>query len=254
MHLDIAEQILVHPKLAAPIRSCLADHWSAFYLGSIAADYQSIGNVPREATHFYGLPMAVTEAVGWDKLQLEHPELADSSNLDVQSAIFLAAYGAHLHYDVVWYKQILVPFFWLSDRWEGVSKRDRFTVHNMLLTYLSGVSLARLPVSAETTLAAAHPNYAMPFIDIALLSKWQQLIVDQLAPGAPIHTVQIYAERLGMTPDEFAAKLRDQAWLQSQLFDRVPLAAVEEIFEQALDESVQLINSFLGAFTRGTAT
>ena len=245
MHLDIAEQILAHPQLDADVRTRLAADWPAFYLGSVAADYQSIGDVPREVTHFYPVPMPMDEAVGWEKLQTVHPELTESHLLDAQTAIFIAAYAAHLHYDVVWYKQILIPYFWLSDQWEGVSKRERFTIHNVLLTYLDGVSLRKLPNSAETTLANAASQYELPFIYTPLLAEWHQMLVTQLAPDAPIRTVEIYAERLGITPDEFAAKLRDDTWLQSQLFNRVPLEAVHAVFAQALDDSVQLINQYL---------
>ena len=245
MHLDIAEQILAHPQLDAEVRSRLATQWPAFYLGSVAADYQSIGDVPREVTHFYPVPMPMDEVVGWQKLQTAHPELADSQNLDEQTAIFVAAYAAHLHYDVVWYKQILIPYFWLSNQWEGVSRRERFTIHNVLLTYLDGVSLGKLPDSAENTLTNATNPYDIPFIDTPLLSEWHQMLVTQLAPNAPIRTVEIYAGRLKITPDEFAAKLRDAEWLQSQLFDRVPLEAVHAVFAQALDDSVQLINQYL---------
>lgn len=245
MHLDIAEQIRAHPQLNPRVAARLEAHWSAFYLGSIAADYQSIGDVPREVTHFYTLPMPENEPVGWEKLLQTYPELADETALDEQTAVFLAAYAAHLHYDVVWFKQVLIPFFWLSDKWEGVSRRERFTIHNVLLTYMTGVSLGRLPFSAENTLANASTNYNLPFIDPPLLTRWHQLIVEQLAPNAPIQTIQIYAQRLGITPDEFAAKLNDPEWLQSQLFDRVPLEAVEAIFAQTLDESVALINAYL---------
>ena len=245
MHLDIAEQIRAHPQLDESVRTRLITNWPAFYLGSIAADYQSIGDVPREVTHFYRLPMPQDEPVGWGKLQATHPDLANGSELDEQTAIFLAAYAAHLHYDVVWYKHILLPFFVFSDKWEGVARRDRFTIHNVLLAYLNGVSLGRLPNSAETTLAQATTTYTLPFLHNDLLNQWHQMIVTQLAPNAPIQTVQIYAERLGITPTEFAAKLHDNIWLQSQLFNRVPLDAIHAIFEQALAESVMLINDYL---------
>ena len=100
-------------------------------------------------------------------------------------------------------------------------------------------------IAAEKTLATATTQYNLPFIDPPLLARWHQLIVEQLVPNAPVRTIQIYAQRLGITADAFAAKLNDPQWLQSQLFDRVPLEAVEAIFDQALDESVRLINAYL---------
>ncbi|MGB1250939.1 MAG: hypothetical protein ACPG8W_10025, partial [Candidatus Promineifilaceae bacterium] len=227
------------------IRLRLVEHWPAFYLGSIAADYQSMGDVPREVTHFYPVPMPMDKPVGWERLLLDLPALARSASVDPQSAVFLAAYAAHLHYDVVWYKDILLPFFWLSDQWEGVSRRERLTIHNVLLTYLDSDSLGKLPASAENTLASADNPYALPFIQTDLLNQWHNMIVTQLAPNAPIHTVEIYAERIGITPDKFAAKLRDDDWMQSQVFDRVPLDAVHAIFDQALTDSVHLINTYL---------
>ena len=67
----------------------------------------------------------------------------------------------------------------------------------------------------------------------------------QLLPGGASQTVEIYAGRLQMTPEAFADKLNDGAWLQKNLFARVPVMAVQGLLAAAVPASIQLINDYL---------
>jgi hypothetical protein len=243
MHLDFAERMRQHAALC--VGDKLDAHWSAFYLGNIAADYQAIADIPREVTHFYALPMPQDEAVGWERLLLEQPTLASADNHPPSEAIFLAGYAVHLLFDVVWYKQVLIPHFWLNKRWDGVERRERFLAHNILLAFFDQMALQTLPKSAESTLAAADPKIELPFIEIPDLTRWQNFIVAQLKPNAMTETVAIYAERLGIESAEFAAHLNDPAWMRAHVFDRVPRAPIEQIFDDTIDACVALLNAYL---------
>lgn len=243
MHLDFTEQMRNHTALS--VGEQLDAHWSAFYLGNIAADYQAIADMPREKTHFYKVPMPLDEAVGWERLLIEQPALGVARNFSAEKATFLAGYAVHLMFDVVWYKQVLIPFFWLNERWEGVERRERFLAHNILLAFFDQVALGKLPDGAERTLAAANPVIDLSFIEIPDLLRWQNFIVAQLKPEAMTETVRIYAERLGVTSAEFAAHLDDPTWMQHHVFDRVPRAPVEQIFDETIEQCVAFLNSYL---------
>ncbi len=243
MHLDFAERMRQHAALR--VGEKLDAHWPAFYLGNIAADYQAIADMPREQTHFYSLPMPQDEAVGWERLIVEQPALGVAAHHSAEKALFLAGYAVHLLFDVVWYKQVLIPFFWLNERWKGIERRERFLAHNILLAFFDQMALGKLPTSAENVLASADPKIELSFIEIPDLTRWQAFIVAQLRPNALTETVRIYAERLGVESAEFAAHLSDPAWMQDHVFDRVPRAPVEQIFDETIDACILFLNNYL---------
>ncbi len=242
MHLHVAEQIRAHPALAGPARDQVIGHFPAFYLGSVAPDVQTISGVPREATHFYTLPPQA-EAQAHETMLAHYPELAAVDRLPPDQAVFIAAYSAHLMLDLRWYWEVLLPYFAQSPGW--LDHRQRFLAHNTLLTYLDTLALASLPATAGATLAAAEPDNWLPFAGDADLIRWQEMLVAQLQPGAPIHTVQIYAGRLSMSPDDFAAHLAEPAWMEEQIFGKAPLDQVQAMLHSAVDESVDLIHRYL---------
>lgn len=245
MHLDFAERMRQHSALR--VGELLDAHWSAFYLGNIAADYQAIADIPRDRTHFYRLPMPQDEAVGWERLVIEQPNLAKSEIHTPNKAVFLAGYAVHLFFDVVWYKQVLIPYFWLNKRWDGVERRERFLAHNILLAFFDQVALGKLPDSAEFHLSKANPKIDLSFIEVSDLTRWQNFIVEQLKPGAMTETVRIYAERLGVESAEFAAHLHDPVWMQTHVFKRVPRAPIEQIFDRTIADCVAFLNDYFAA-------
>jgi hypothetical protein len=44
-----------------------------------------------------------------------------------------------------------------------------------------------------------------------------------------------------MTPAEFAASLEDPDWMEAHVFDRLPVAEIQEILQAALPRSVDLL-------------
>lgn len=244
----------MHLKMAEAMRSELADgangrllrqlcdHWPAFYLGSVAPDYQTICDVPREVTHFYHLPPD-PENKAYPRMFATHPELASAAQLDPDHAVFIAAYAAHLLLDIIWFWDVLVPHFVQRDDLGG--RHERFLVHNIVLTYLDRQSVASLPPTAAATLAAAAPDCWLPFAGDGELQAWQRLLVDQLRPGATIRTVEIYAGRMAMTPAEYAARLDDPVWMQANVFDRVPVEQIQARLATAVAESITVIANYL---------
>jgi hypothetical protein len=242
MHLQIAERILSDASLSDRTRRTLQAHYPAFYLGSVAPDYQTICNVPRETTHFYNLPPDDGDRA-YPKLLSSFPELAQQIRRSREQAVFIAAYCAHLMLDLRWYHEILTPYFVEPLEWE--SHHQRFVVHNTLLTYLDKQAVKALPDSAAGILTVAKPKGWLPFARDEELIEWRDLLVAQLRPGALLRTVEIYAKRLFLTPEEFASNLEEPAWMEAYLFSRVPIPDVQNILTSAVTESVGIMTALL---------
>jgi hypothetical protein len=241
MHLQIAERVRASHQFSGEARRLVEQQWPAFYLGSVAADVQTVSHAPRDQTHFYGLPPDPHRPVH-ELMFSQHPSLAGAGRLPPAQAVFVAAYAAHLMLDVRWYWDVLTPYFINADWGEH---RHRFLIHNSLLTYLDQIALAALPASADETLAAAAPDSWLPFVADADLTCWRDMLVQQLRPGAMSQTVEVYARRLGITPADFAANLRDPAWMDDQVFRNVPLPRVQTMLDEAVGQSITLINDYL---------
>jgi hypothetical protein len=242
MHLQLAERVLAHERLDENVRTLLYDHYPAFYLGNVAADFQTICDIPRENTHFYDLPPA-RDARAYPEMLVRYPQLAQVDGLPGDQAVFIAAYCTHLMLDLRWYHEVLIPYFVAPSGWP--SHRQRFIIHNTLLTYLDKLAVESLPAAAGEILAAARPCHWLPFARDEDLIDWQEMLVAQLAPGALLQTVAIYAGRLSMSPKEFAANLADPEWMIDHVFQKAPLEAVQGMLTSAVSESVGLITDYL---------
>ncbi|MDX1662339.1 MAG: zinc dependent phospholipase C family protein [Candidatus Promineifilaceae bacterium] len=243
MHLQVAEQIRAHPDLPAEVAACLDAHWPAFYLGNVAADFQTISATPREVAHFYRLP-PTPGVEAYEEMLRRHPELASSAHLASAHAVFIAGYLAHLLLDLRWYWEVLVPYFVEAEGWPA-DHRERFLAHNILLTYLDNLASGSLPADAGAILAQAQPHRWLPFAGDGDLIRWRDMLSDQLRPGATTKTILIYAGRMNMAPDALKERLDDAEWMEEQVFRRVPLEAVQDTLTKGVESSVQLVKHYL---------
>lgn len=244
MHLHIAEQInqLAQQNSNGRLHQALAAEWPAFYLGSVAPDVNAISAIPRSGTHFYSMPPA-QEEMAYPTMLAQYPQLKYDAAISAAQAMCVAAYSAHLMLDLIWLREVVYPFFYLPKTLGDRQQRE--LTHFILLTYLDTIALNALPETAVITLAAAQSQQWLPFVDDAVLTEWRDLLVAQLTPGAPVKTVEIYAGRLGMSPDEFATNLQDPAWMQTQVFDKIPVDQVQAILHTAVPQSIELIDNYL---------
>lgn len=242
-HLHIAEQMAARLAAEGP---CLLDllrrHWPAFYLGQVAPDVQDIAGLGRPQTHFYETPPE-PDNMAYPRMWAAYPQLADAARISPAQAVFVAGYSAHLLLDLVWFREVLLPFFvqatHLGDR------AQRRLLHHVLLTYIDGLAYAALPPTAVATLAAAQPQKWLPFVADRHLQAWRDVLVAQLLPGAPLQTVSFYARRLGMPVEQFAAYMSDADWLATQFFSLVPVEKVLARLETVVGESITLTQSYL---------
>ncbi|MGB3713829.1 MAG: zinc dependent phospholipase C family protein [Candidatus Promineifilaceae bacterium] len=234
----MAERILDDGRLDPQVRLLLEEQLPAYYLGNVAPDYQTISSIPREKTHFYDLPPNLSDDACLTMLT-QYPELSAARASSQAQATFISAYCSHLLLDLRWYHDILIPFFLGPSDWKD--HRHRFIVHNTLLTYLDKQALYSLPESAAETLEAAKPNGWLPFASNSDLLAWRDFLVSQMRPGATPQTVEIFAGRLSMSPEQFSENLDRPEWMEEHVFTKVSLDSVLAILTTAIGDGIDLI-------------
>lgn len=243
MHLHIAEQIRAQAGGNGRLASILNASWPAFYLGSVAPDCQTVAHISREQTHFYDVPPE-PENLAYPRMLAQYPQLANGPGLPPAQAMFVAAYSVHLLYDLIWFRDVLLPYFVNAGQWvDGL--KERYMVHHIVLTYLDKLAYESLPETAVSTLSAAQPDHWLPFISDEALCQWQHQLTAQLEPTGELETINVYAGRLGITPAEFAANLDDTDWMEAHVFQNVPVGAIQQKLETAVTDSIALICQYL---------
>ena len=244
MHLQIAEDIRaqIGQRADGRLKRLLEQEWSAFYMGSVAADFQTICDIPRAETHFYDMPPAPDDKA-YPLMLANYPELAQVAALPDDKAVFVAAYCVHLMLDLLWFREVLVPYFVEAPEWGDFPTRR--LVHHILLAYLDNLAENTLPETSADVLAAAQPHQWLPFAADVDLVNWRDMLVAQLQPGAISQTVQIYADRLQMSPDEFEERLQDPEWVEAQVFTNIPVTEVQAKLKAAVPHSIDIIKDYL---------
>lgn len=243
MHLRIAELIRKQAGDKGRLSSLLSASWPAFYLGSVAADCQKIAGISREATHFYGLPPQ-PDNQAYPRMLAEYPQLADGPALPPEQAMFVAAYSIHLMVDLIWFRDVLMPYFVNAKKWAATFEERRM-VHHIVLTYLDKLAYESLPETAVSTLSSAQPDHWLPFISDEALCQWQNLLVAQLEPAGELETINVYAGRQGITPASFSANLDSPEWMETHVFQYIPVGEIEAKLETAVTDSITLICDYL---------
>lgn len=237
-HLRLAQELLA----AADCPPLLAAQASAFLLGNIAPDAQTLTGQTREATHFFDVPMRdLTPA--WHNLFRQHPGLADSTALPGAHAAFLSGYLCHLALDQLWISHIFDPVFGEGARWSNF--RRRLFLHNVLRIYLDKLDRPALKNGLGEALARARPQGWLAFLTDEALSRWRDFVADQLADGAEAQTIEVFAKRMSLSPGDFTALLESPAAMQAQLFDRIPLSTLDDFRARGLVRSREVIEAYL---------
>ncbi|MFL7839951.1 MAG: zinc dependent phospholipase C family protein [Candidatus Promineifilaceae bacterium] len=245
MHLQLSDALHAlasqQQDMDAGLQIALAEYWSAFYLGSVAPDYQTICGIPRIETHFYKNPPE-SEDVAQRNMLAMYPQLYPGQSLDPQQAMFVAAYLGHLQIDLIWHFDVVLPYFMNNSDLED--HHQAYLVHLTLLTYLDNLAFQALPNKAVDVLSAADYDHWLPFVEVEQMNAWRDFLVEQMAPGRTTQTVQIFAHRLRMTTDEFNAKLGDPDWMNEELFSHIPVAAIQQRLQESVPESLAFIEAY----------
>jgi hypothetical protein len=241
-HLSIAEEVRAHPALPEDLRARLGREWPAFLLGNTAPDVQVVSGQKREATHFFQVPPQ-GETHPADRLLAEYPILADLAALSPARAAFLAGYRCHLAADFDWIRTLFLPIFGPRAGWETFP--HRLYIHNILRTWLDEQVLPGLPGDIAACLAAAEPQGWLPFVQDRHLAQWRDYLQAQLLPGAASRTVEVFARRQGLSPEDFAALLGSEDRLEAEVFAHAPRQVLVEYRQRLLETSLQLVQQTL---------
>ena len=241
-HLSIGEELLRHPALPAEARSFLVAWRGEFLFGNTAADVQVVSGQPREATHFFDLPIRPGLPPPWQALLSQHPRLADPAGLPPAQAAFLAGYLCHLQADYLWVREIFAPVFGPHCAWGSFGQR--LYLHNVLRSYLDRRVLPEL-AGKHAYLSQVEPQAWLPFTTDRHLRAWRDLLFPQLQPGANVQTVEVFARRQGISAQDYYALLDSEERMRREVFVRLPPEQVESYRQGLVDKNLQLLSDYL---------
>jgi hypothetical protein len=239
-HLAAAGELLAHSALDPGAQAALDAELPAFLLGNIAPDVQTVSGQPREATHFFPVPLNGAPLAA-RRLLDRYPTLAAPASLPSAQSAFLAGYLAHLVFDQLWVAQIFEPVFGPAQAWADF--RERLYLHNALRAHLDSQDLALLGPEMPKRLQSAEPSAWLPFEADNHLRTWRDLVADQLGPGAG-RTVEVFAERMRADPAAFARLLASPGELEERVLSRLPPEAVLNYRASALQAAAGLITAY----------
>ena len=239
-HLAAAPEILSCPELSPEAAAALQAEWPAFLFGNTAPDAQTVSGQPREATHFFRVPMQTAQPAG-PQMMASYPALSVRPALPAAQAAFIAGYLAHLEFDQIWIRDIFQPFFGEQPVWG--SFRERLYLHNVLRAAVDADDLACLGPAVAQDLTSAAPDGWLPFVDDHHLHAWRDLIADQLSSGAG-RTVEVFAKRSRVDPAEFAALLASPEQMEQRVYSHLPPGRLAAYRERALAGSARIISAY----------
>ncbi|MBN1876987.1 MAG: hypothetical protein JXA33_22385 [Anaerolineae bacterium] len=191
-------RVIKSSELPDSIREHIMEASGAYLLGTTAVDVQSVTQQPRIETHFYHLPPPECPRAVETMLAL-YPGLADPYVLSPEYAAFVSGYLIHLVWDEVWAWKVFIPFYYSSGLW--TDRRTRSVHHNALRVLLDRDAERELRKGTTLTalLREVAPDHWLPFVEEGALQYWRDWVVTQLADPQAVQTVQVFAERMGVT-------------------------------------------------------
>jgi hypothetical protein len=227
--------------LPRPAYDALCTEEPAFFLGCVAPDAQTVSGQPREATHFFYVPLR-DSVPAIQHLFDAHPELAQPLALPGAQAVFLSGYLTHLALDELWVRDVFEPIFGSRAHWGTFV--ERLYLHNALRSHLDASDRKRLPGSTAATLRSVYPRGYCPFISDETLLHWRDLIAEQLSPGQATRTVEVFAQRMGADPHAFAALLASPEAMRRRIFDRLPDGLLERFYREGLGMCETMLQTY----------
>ena len=241
-HLSVAEDLLRRSELPAGNLKLLLEYRPAFLLGNTAPDVQTVSGQSRQATHFFEVPILPGAPPAWEKLLALHPSLARSRQ-SPEGAAFLSGYLCHLQADWQWVVKIFSPVFGPRAGWKTF--RRRLYLHNVLRAYLDQQILDQLRPELGVELGQAFPGQWLPFVEDANLCQWRDFLAQQLHPGSKVQTVEVFAARQGLEPQEYYALLSSEERLEQEIFNRLPRQVLQGYRQRLLEANTRLIVAYL---------
>jgi hypothetical protein len=244
-HLSIAEELLNNPKLPEETRIFLRRHYPAFLFGNTAPDVQVISGQERRATHFFILPILPSSQPAWEKLLQTYPYLSGQAGFLTPQNAFLAGYLCHLQADWIWITDIFLPIFGPDLSWSTFPQR--LYLHNVLRSYLDHKVLPTLPTDTSQQLRHVRPKKWLPFVSDYHLIGWRDYLAQQLEPGATAKTVEVFAARQGISPQDFYDLLDSEEHMNAEVFVHLPREQLQTFRQYLIEANLQLLRSYFNA-------
>lgn len=241
-HLSVAEDLLRRSDLSVGNLELLLEYRPAFLLGNTAPDVQTVSGQARQTTHFFDVPILPGMRPAWERLLIAHPSLVQGCP-SPEGAAFLAGYLCHLQADWLWVVEIFSPVFGPRAGWQTF--RQRLYLHNVLRAYLDQQIFEGLAPEMGVELGRVLPRDWLPFVEDDFLFVWRDFLAQQLHPGAKAQTVEVFAARQGLEPQEFYTMLSSKERLDQEIFDRLPRQVLMGYRQRLLMKSAQLIEKYL---------
>jgi hypothetical protein len=243
-HLAFAQRLRDDSTVPSTLRGLIETEWSAFLLGSVAADGHILEGVGREVTHFYAYDRPM-EDHPWRVMVNQYPALMNAET--TADRAFVAGYVGHLSMDEIWSLHMLHPHF--ADR-EWAPRAQRFLMLHILLIYMDERDLAVLPNEMANQLRAAQPESWLPFLGDEMLIQWRDLIYRQIKPGGTSETLEIFGQRIHQTPEQLRSILDSPERMQNDLWIHISPALLHEIEEQMYSHAREQMMEYLNEAMR----
>jgi hypothetical protein len=241
-HLTIAQNLLDKDAFSPDVQEILERQRGAFLFGNTAADVQVLSGQKRQATHFFKLPLHSNPVVPWQRMLEAYPELRGSHQVTETQAAFIAGYLCHLLADWRWIGNIFVPAFGLQATWSIFPQR--LYLHNVLRAYLDQQIIPELTNGASEKIGKVIPDGWLPFVKDPFLFAWRDYLAEQLQPGAKVYTVEVFAERQGISPEEYRTLLGSEERMEKEIFTHLTRQELDDYRQQIDAESIALVNAY----------
>jgi hypothetical protein len=241
-HLNVAKELLNHPALEA-WQPFLEAHRGAFLFGNTAPDVQTVSGQSRPATHFFDIPLRNNTTLPWMAMLDRYAGLTNPQRMVEHQAAFIAGYLCHLQADWFWVKQIFVPNFVKSNPMGSFPKR--LYLHNVLRSYLDLEILPGVSNGMSAELKNTTSRGWLPFVQDAHLNAWRDFLTGQLEPGAPVKTVEVFAARQGVPPENYYLLLQSEDRMETEVFAHLPRERLQRYRQSLIDANIELLQSYL---------
>ena len=105
--------------------------------------------------------------------------------------------------------------------------------------------LTVLPAQTGVDLAKAMPMSWLPFTSDYLLRQWRDFLAYQLHPGSSTKTIEVFAARQGIPPENYYRLLSSDGLMDDLIFSRISQSDLEAYRRQLLSENVTLLQRYL---------
>lgn len=243
-HLSIASEIANHQQLNPGIMRLIQENLGAFYLGNTAPDVQVLSGQKRSVTHFFHVPIAPYAKVPWESIFTAYPGIREAEFLSDTEAVFVSGYLCHLQADWIWVSEIFEPVFGIRQKWATFSQRLYW--HNILRAYLDLEVLADLNVGKILEYGSIELQNWLPFIQDRDLASWWYFLCEQLEPGKPIKTIDVFAARQGIDVLEFQSMLESEDILAENIFVHISMEQLNGYRRRLVDSNLGILMEYLG--------